>query len=74
MRCAVCGVSLPVMKSGAKAVKEYRRMRSTNRTTFLRRLKLTTMIGAFVVMLIAMITINWMFWGGELVGRFGQIQ
>jgi hypothetical protein len=47
-------------------VEECHRMNSSDRATFRRWLILNTVIGALVVMLIAMIAINGMFWGGEL--------
>jgi len=47
-------------------MEEYRRMNSADRTTFRRWLTVNTVIGAFVLTLMAMIAINGMFWDGEL--------
>jgi len=54
------------MISPHNVVEEYPRMNSADRATFRRWLTLVTVIGAFVVTLIAMIVINGMFWGNEL--------
>jgi hypothetical protein len=57
-------------------MEEYRRMNSTDRTSFRRWLTLNTVFGAFAFTLIAMIAINAAFSGGESsptnVAKYGE--